>query len=300
MGCKNHYGKTMSIPYVKMHGCYNDYVYVDNLDGQTLSLDDEALSKLSIGLSNRKEGIGSDGLIVLDPADDETPEAVARMRMLNADGSFGKMCGNGIRCVAKLLYEKMGPRDSYIVETDSGPRECFIVDAENPHRFYVKVNMGMPKFKPIEVPVLMEGHEIIDKNFEVDGKTFKISCISMGNPHCVIEVKDLENFDVAKYGFAIEKHESFPDGVNVEFIEAKGGKVFQRTWERGSGETRACGTGACAVGVSLIIRKKETSPVQVQLRGGVLKIDWDGKGDVWMTGEAVTEKDGTFELSDFI
>ena len=288
----------MAIPYTKMHGCRNDYIYVDNREGQHIELSQVDLGRLSQGLANRKTGLGSDGLIVLEKP--ESPTAHAKMRMFNSDGSEGKMCGNGIRCIAKLLHEKIGPQESFKIETASGLKECFVLDASDAKRFIVKVNMGRPSFLPKNVPVLFDDVMVMDEEFEVDGQTFRISCVSMGNPHCVISVTNLETFDVARFGPQIEKHEAFPEGVNVEFIELQGGKVFQRTWERGSGETMACGTGACAVGVVLIMGKKHKSPVEVQLKGGALSIAWDGLREVWMTGEAVTESAGTFEVSKFI
>jgi diaminopimelate epimerase len=289
----------MKIPYIKMHGCHNDYVYLYNRDSQLSNLEQVDLSKLAIAVSHREKGIGSDGLIVVQPAD-KNDKAIARMKMLNADGSVGKMCGNGIRCVAKLLYENMGPQESYLVETDSGLRTCYVVDAQNKDRFIVKVNMGKPEFSPLKIPVFIEADKIVDYPFEVLDKKFKMACVSMGNPHAVIEVRNLEKFEVEKYGWSIEKNNAFPEGVNVEFIEIKGNEVHQRTWERGSGETQACGTGACAVGSSLILRGRMASPVLVKLRGGELRIDWDGSNEVWMTGEAVTESSGEIDLSDYL
>jgi diaminopimelate epimerase len=284
----------MKIPYVKMHGCHNDYIYFYNRDGQLPGLSEVDLAKLAIKFSDRKTGLGSDGVIVVEaPRDPNT--AVARMKMLNADGSVGKMCGNGIRCVAKLLYENLGPKDSYAVETDSGLRTCYVTDASDPNRFMVRVNMGRPEYKPSEIPMQLPMEQVVDQEFEILDKSFKLTCLSMGNPHCVIEVEDVKNFDVKKYGSALENHEIFPEQVNVEFIEVQADKVIQRTWERGSGETQACGTGACAVGSSLILREKMKSPVEVQLLGGQLIIEWDGANEIWMTGEAVTESSGTLE-----
>ncbi len=288
----------MSIPYTKMHGCHNEYIYVDNLDLKLSELKDIDICSLARGVSNRTTGLGSDGLILLEPSDN--PNCLARMRMYNADGSEGKMCGNGIRCITKLLKEKFGARDVYRIETRAGVKECFIVDDRDPQRFIVKVNMGRPSFLPTTIPVLFDDMMVLGEEFEIDKKTFKISCVSMGNPHCVIPVDSLETFDVARYGSQIEKHEVFPEGVNVEFIEIKNNEVFQRTWERGSGETQACGTGACAVGVVLILGGKKRTPITVHLRGGDLTIEWDGLKDVWMQGEAVTMGSGIFDISQFI
>lgn len=203
------------------------------------------------------------------------------------------MCGNGIRCVAKLLHEWNGPRDEWIIETPSGLRTCSIKDSTNAERFIVEVNMGRASFLPSSIPVLFDDMMVLNEEFDVLDRTFHISCVSVGNPHCVIRVDNLEAFPVEKYGPLIEKHEVFPEGVNVEFIEIKGGEVYQRTWERGSGETQACGSGATAVGIVLMLAKEFRSEVKVHLKGGDLVINWDGLREAWMTGEAVTESRGT-------
>lgn len=284
----------MRISYTKMHGCRNEYIYLNLLKSSQPELENANLPELARKLSDRKTGQGSDGLILVGASKD--PQFDAVMVMFNADGSEGKMCGNGLRCVAKLVDEVLGPRESYKIMTASGPRECFIVSRESPERFIVRANMGRPSFLPAKIPVLFDDVMVMNEEFEVAGRTFAISCVSMGNPHCVIEVKDLQNFPVAEYGPLIEKHEVFPEGVNVEFIEYVGGKLHQRTWERGSGETMACGTGACAVAVTQIMARKTPSPVDVHLKGGTLTIEWDGLRDVWMTGEAVTEKSGETDV----
>lgn len=287
----------MKIPFTKMHGCKNDYLYIDNLDGRWSStLTPEKSAELSIRYANRKTGIGSDGIIIIEKSNVSDPSVVATMRMYNADGSEGKMCGNGIRCVAKVLHEKLGPKTSFKISTKAGIRECFIIDAKDAKRFMVRVNMGRPSFLPANLPVLFDDVMVMDEEFELEGQTFKMSCVSMGNPHCVIEVENLERFDVARYGSQIEKHEAFPEGVNVEFIEIQGDKVFQRTWERGSGETQACGTGACAVGVIQVMKRRLKSPVSIHLKGGTLTVEWDGLREVWLTGEAVTESSGEIEI----
>lgn len=279
-----------------MHGCGNDYVYVNLFKTSIPELQKINLPELSRRISNRKTGIGSDGLIFVGPASNDTADAA--MVMFNADGSEGKMCGNGIRCVAKLLHETNGKKEAYKISTLSGVRECKILKAESPSKMIVRANMGRPAFLPAKIPVLFDDVMVMNEEFEILDKTFRISCVSMGNPHCVIEVEDLENFPVEKYGPLIEKHEAFPEGINVEFIEVKPtGEVHQRTWERGSGETKACGTGACAVGVTLIMGKKQTSPIDIYLKGGKLSVEWDGLREVYLTGEAVTEGEGQFDLS---
>jgi diaminopimelate epimerase len=200
----------MKIPYTKMHGCRNDYLYIDNLSGEWSSyLTPEKSSALSKRYANRTTGIGADGIIIVEKAD--VAGADARMRMYNLDGSEGKMCGNGIRCVAKLLHEKQGAKPSFKISTASGIRKCFVLEAKDPKRFMVRVNMGRPSFLPANLPVLFDDVMVMDEEFEIEDKTFKISCVSMGNPHCVIEVPNLERFDVARYGSKIEKHEAFPE-----------------------------------------------------------------------------------------
>jgi len=283
----------MEVPYVKMHGCRNDYIFVDLIRNQLPTLQNFDLAELSKKISDRHSGLGSDGLILVGRSTDPKFDGV--MVMFNADGSPGKMCGNGIRCVTKLLHESLGPKASYKIMTDSGLRECFVLESTSTDRMIVKVNMGRPSFLPAKIPVSFDDVMVMNEEFEVGGREFRISCVSLGNPHCVVEVVDLENFEVSKYGPLFEKHEVFPEGVNVEFIELKDEKVFQRTWERGSGETQACGTGACAVAVTLMMGKKQLSPVEIQLRGGNLTVEWDGLREVWLTGEAVTEAQGIFD-----
>lgn len=285
--------RLVEIPYVKMHGCRNDYIFVDLIKNQLPTLQNFDLAELSKKVSNRKSGIGSDGLILVGKSND--PQFDGVMVMFNADGSQGKMCGNGIRCVAKLLHESIGPKPSYKIMTDSGLRECFVIKSENSDRMIVKVNMGRPSFLPAKIPVLFDDVMVMNEEFEVGGREFRISCVSMGNPHCVVQVEDLDHFPVHEFGPLFEKHEVFPEGVNVEFIEIKDGKIYQRTWERGSGETQACGTGACAVAVAAIMGKKHPSPVEIHLKGGTLTVEWDGLREVWLTGEAVTETSGTVD-----
>ena len=252
---------------------------------------------LSQKISGRNGSIGSDGLILLLPPDNPA-KAEVKMRMFNVDGSEAEMCGNGVRCVAKLYFEMKSPdsKSPIRVETLAGIRECFVLEHNNPERFIIKVNMGRPSFLPANIPVDFDDVVVVNEEFDVDGKTFMMSCVSIGNPHCVIEVKDLDTFDVERYGRQIEKHSAFPKGINVEFIEMKDDLVFQRTWERGSGETKACGTGACAVGVTMVFRNRIDSPVDIRLRGGDLRVEWDGLREVWLTGEAVSMSSGQIEI----
>lgn len=283
----------MKLTYEKLHGCQNDYLFFDFAFGEQKLSETLDLPSLSQKYSNRENSIGADGLIALLPA--ESGGDVA-MKIFNADGSEAEICGNGIRCVAMLADQKLGSKDAYVVETAAGSRECQILKRESPEKYQVRVNMGRPSFIPAKIPVLFDDVMCINEEFDVDDKVFMVSCVSIGNPHCVIEVKDLENFDVGRYGPQIEKHEAFPEGTNVEFVELKGDEVFQRTWERGSGETKACGSGACAAGVTLVMRNRIDSPVPIHLRGGDLSIEWDGLREVWMTGEAVLDSKGEVEV----
>jgi len=289
----------MRLPYQKLHGCQNEYLFVDLLSAESKSLNDVDFGGLSRQYSNRESGIGSDGLILLLPPQDPS-KADVRMQIFNADGSEAEMCGNGIRCLAKVFHEHHREKSDtkpIRVETLAGVRECFLIDTADPERFMVRVNMGRPSFLPTNIPVEFDDVMVIEEEFEVEDKEFLVSCVSLGNPHCVVDVESLENFEVAHYGPLIEKHPAFPKGVNVEFIEIKNDQVSQRTWERGSGETKACGTGACAVGMTLIMRKKLKSPVDIHLHGGDLRVEWDGLREAWLTGEAVSGPTGELEIT---
>jgi diaminopimelate epimerase len=211
------------------------------------------------------------------------------MRIFNADGSEAEMCGNGLRGVVRLL-DQSGEKDRiYRILTKAGVRQGQVQERRADGSVQIVCDMGRPSFMPNRIPVLFDDVMVMDEEFELGDKTFKISCVSMGNPHCVIEVSDLDNFPVAEVGPQIERHEVFPQGTNVEFIEIREAQVFQRTWERGSGETQACGTGACAVGVILIMKKRFQKEVVVHLRGGDLKIQWDGLREVFMTGDSASQ-----------
>jgi diaminopimelate epimerase len=278
-----------------MHGCQNDYLFLNMFRSDLNSLPQWNLPELVRRLSNRQTGLGADGLIIVGPAREEGFHAA--MAMYNADGSEGKMCGNGLRCAAKLVAESLPELKNQTIrfQTLAGPREVSLVSVESPERWIMRAQMGRPAFLPAKIPVLFDDVMVMNEDFEVLGRTLKISCVSMGNPHCVIEVEDLENFPVHEVGPAIEKHEVFPEGVNVEFVSYGDGFVRQRTWERGSGETQACGTGACAVGVYSIMGQKLKSPITVKLKGGDLQVEWDGLREVYLTGEAVTVEEGTFD-----
>ena len=267
--------------FTKMHGAGNDYVYVD---GFAESVDDPA--ELAKAVSDRHFGVGGDGLILILPS----TVADVRMRMFNADGSEAEMCGNGLRCVAKYAYDHGLVKGlEVVVETGAGllPVKLFANAAGKVDR--VQVNMGRPRLSRAEIPMTGPPAErVIDRELTILDRTFRISCVSMGNPHCVIFVDDVDAFPVATYGPVIEHHELFPRRTNVEFVQViSASEVRQRTWERGAGETLACGTGASAVTVAGLLTGRTGSRLLNHLAGGDLELTWDGDGEVFMTGPAV-------------
>ncbi|MCI7226881.1 MAG: diaminopimelate epimerase [Lachnospiraceae bacterium] len=275
--------------FTKMHGIGNDYVYV-NCFKETV----EHPSEMAIKVSDRHFGIGSDGLILIKPSE----VADGKMEMYNADGSQGAMCGNGIRCVAKYMYDYgITDKTSISVETKSGIKylDLTIKDGKVDT---VKVNMGTPILKAVDIPVRSEKEQVIDEPVMVDGKEWKITCVSMGNPHAITYIDDVKNLEIEKIGPKFENHEIFPDRVNTEFVRViDRNTVEMRVWERGSGETLACGTGACAVAVSSILNGLTEEEVTVKLLGGDLKIFWDRtENKVYMTGSATTVFDGEIDL----
>ena len=275
--------------FTKMHGIGNDYVYV-NCFKETV----KHPSEMAIKVSDRHFGIGSDGLILIKPSE----VADGKMEMYNADGSQGAMCGNGIRCVAKYMYDYgITDKTSISVETKSGIKylDLTIKDGKVDT---VKVNMGTPILKAVDIPVRSEKEQVIDEPVMVDGKEWKITCVSMGNPHAITYIDDVKNLEIEKIGPKFENHEIFPDRVNTEFVRViDRNTVEMRVWERGSGETLACGTGACAVAVSSILNGLTEEEVTVKLLGGDLKIFWDRtENKVYMTGSATTVFDGEIDL----
>ncbi len=277
------------LKFTKMHGIGNDYVYV-NCFQETV----ENPEQTAITVSDRHFGIGSDGLILIKPSD----VADGKMEMYNADGSQGAMCGNGIRCVAKYMYDYgITDKTSIRVETKSGIKEMELT-LKDGKVDTVKVNMGTPGLKSADIPVLSEREQVLDEAIEVDGKEWRITCVSMGNPHAVTYIDDVKNLEIEKIGPKFENHERFPDRVNTEFVHVIDRcTVEMRVWERGSGETLACGTGACAVAVSSILNGMTEEEVTVKLLGGELKIFWDREENtVYMTGPATTVFDGEITL----
>lgn len=275
--------------FTKMHGCGNDYVYVNLFEEQ---LDNPA--EVSIKVSDRHFGIGSDGLITIGPSD----KADFRMHIYNADGSEAEMCGNGIRCVAKYVYDhKLTDKTEITVETGAGVL-TLILYPENGKVQQVRVDMGEPILTPADIPVVSENDQVIDEPIEVGGKTWNMTCVSMGNPHAVVFVDDTANFPLETYGPLFEKHERFPKRTNTEFVQViSRTEANMRVWERGSAETWACGTGTCASVMACILNGKTEDKVLVHLRGGDLTIEYDRTSNhVFMTGPATEVFSGEIEV----
>ena len=278
----------MKLPFTKMHGISNDYIYVNAFE---TSLADPA--SVSLKISDRRTGIGGDGLILICPSE----TAHARMEMYNADGSRGEMCGNGIRCVGKYIYDHGIARDNPLkVDTDAGLKVLFL-DVENGRVARVTVDMGEPILDGPKIPVAAEG-QVIDQPLTVAGKSYQVTCVSVGNPHCVIFVEDVELLELEKIGPQFEQHPLFPNRVNTEFIHiVSPTELNMRVWERGSGETWACGTGACAAAVAAVLNHKADRRVSVHLRGGDLDIEWRmADNHVYMTGSAEEVFEGIVEI----
>ena len=277
------------VKFTKMHGCGNDYVYIDC----TKEMIDNP-EKVSEYVSDRHFGIGSDGLILICPSD----VADFRMKMYNADGSEGSMCGNGVRCIAKYVYDKgLTDKTNISLETKSGIKYLELT-VENEKVVKVKVNMGAPILKPSDIPVKSDKDVFIDELVEVDGVDYRVTCVSMGNPHAVTFVDDTSSIPIEKIGPKFENHPIFPDRVNTEFVQLiSRNEVNMRVWERGSGETLACGTGTCATVVACVLNDKTDDEVLVHLLGGDLFIKYDRENDtVWMTGPAEIVFEGEIEL----
>ena len=275
--------------FTKMHGCGNDYVYVNLFEEKV-----ENPAEVSIKVSDRHFGIGSDGLITIGPSD----KADFRMHIYNADGSEAEMCGNGIRCVAKYVYDHhLTDKTEITVETGAGVL-TLILFPEDGKVQQVRVDMGEPILTPAEIPVVADGDKVIDEPIEVGGKTWNMTCVSMGNPHAVVFVDDTANFPLETYGPLFENHERFPKRTNTEFVQIiSRTEANMRVWERGSAETWACGTGTCACVMACILNGKTEDKVLVHLRGGDLTIEYDRESNhVFMTGPATEVFSGEIEV----
>lgn len=275
--------------FTKMEGCGNDYVYVNGFTNNI-----ENPNKLSEFVSNRNFGIGSDGLIMINPSD----KADFRMNMYNADGSEGKMCGNGIRCVAKYVYDnKMTDKTTITVETLSGIK-TLVLNVEDDKVKTVRVDMGTPILESKEVPVISDKKQVIDEPIIIDNKEYKITCVSMGNPHAITFIDDTDSLDIESIGPKFEKNQIFPDRINTEFIQiVDRNTIKMRVWERGSGETLACGTGACASVVACVMNNLTENKVTVKLLGGDLFIEYNREENtVYMTGPARVSFVGNIDI----
>ena len=275
-----------SFKFAKMHGCGNDYVYIDA--GSERIADPSALAPI---VADRRFGIGSDGLILILPSD----VADFRMRMFNPDGSEAH-CGNGLRCVAKFVYDhRMTDKSQLTIETLPGVLSVDLTIDEN-YVTRVSANMGEPRLDRAQIPMKGDPGNVLNEPFSVDGETFNVTCVSMGNPHCVIYVDDVESFPVTTIGPRIENDDVFPERANVEFVQViSPSEVRQRTWERGAGETLACGTGASAVCVAGVLTGKTREQLLVHLTGGDLDLSWQDRADIVLTGPAVTVYEGVYD-----
>lgn len=273
------------IKFTKMHGLGNDYVYIDAINQNI-----ENESEMAKFVSDRHFGIGSDGLILICKSD----IADFKMRMFNSNGSEAEMCGNGIRCVGKFVYDKGFTNKTEVrIETLAGIK-TLILNIKDGKVDTVRVDMGEPILNPEEIPVISKENPVKNLVLEADEKKFKFTCVSMGNPHAITIVNNIEKFEVDKYGKILEINKVFPKKSNIEFIEIIDRKnIKMRVWERGTGETLACGTGACATAVACIMNELTERKVKIELLGGNLEIEWNNKDNhVYMTGPATTVFEG--------
>ena len=271
--------------FTKMQGLGNDYVYVNCFEEKVARP-----SETAVRVSDRHFGIGADGLILIKPSE----KADFEMEMYNADGARGEMCGNGIRCVAKYVYDYGLTDQTHIsIETLGGIKYLDLIVEEGRVRL-VKVDMGSPVLEAEQIPIIGLGNRVLDEPIRVDDMEYRITGVSMGNPHGVVFLKDVKNLEIEKIGPLFEHHECFPNRVNTEFAHVLDRQTAEmRVWERGSGETLACGTGACAVAVACVLNGYTEEEVTVKLLGGELQIRWDREKDrVYMTGPAEVVFDG--------
>lgn len=280
----------MKIKFTKMHGCGNDYVYINCFEQKI-----DNPSQLSMKLSDRRYSIGGDGIILIERSE----IADAKMRIFNKDGSEGKMCGNGIRCVAKYLYDNnMCKSEKNIkIETFSGIKTLDILE-NNGNEAKVKVNMGTASLNPSDIPMILSKDKVISEPITLDNDTYKITCVSVGNPHCIIFVDEVYSVNVREIGTQLSSHTMFPEGVNVEFVSVLDkNNLTMRVWERGSGETLACGSGSCASVVAAVENGfcDHNSDITVHLRGGKLNINYGDNG-LFMIGNAIKVFEGELEV----
>ena len=284
--------------FTKMQGCGNDYVYVNGFEER---LPQEKKPEIVRRLSSRHFGVGGDGVIFINPS----AEADFEMEMFNADGTRAEMCGNGIRCVAKYVYDKGLTDSEHISIVSAGNVKYLDLTVEGKTIVSrgtvtrVRVNMGSPILRPEEVPVVAQGEQAVDEPILVDGREYRMTCVSMGNPHAVVFAEDVEHLEVQQIGPLFENHERFPRRTNTEFVEVVDrAHVFMRVWERGTGETLACGTGCCATAVACVLNGLTDETVTVRVLGGEILVEWDRERNlVFMTGPAVTVFEGEVEIN---
>lgn len=288
----------MKFKFTKMQGCGNDYIYVN---GFTEKIPQEEKPELVRHISDRHFGIGGDGVIFINPS----LETDFEMEMYNADGSRAEMCGNGIRCVAKYVYDKGLTDKTDISVISCGQIKYLQLFLKEGRVDTVRVNMGAPELRPERIPVTvaeagmpLEKERIVNAPIIVQGKEYKMTCVSMGNPHAVIFLEDVTNLEIEQIGPYFENHERFPKRINTEFVKVLDKKTVQmRVWERGTGETLACGTGCCATVVACILNGLTDEKVTVKLLGGEIEIEWDREANlVYMTGPAVTVFEGEYDV----
>ena len=274
--------------FVKMHGCGNDYIYFDCLS-QPFPNPSEAARRLA----DRHFGIGGDGIVLIEPSQ----SADFRMRMFNADGSQAEMCGNAIRCVAKYLYDnEISRKTRLVIETGNG-NLALALNVENGKVSSVNVDMGEPILEGKRIPTVSAKPRLVREPLEVDGKRLEVTCVSMGNPHCVVFVEEITDDWVLGLGPKVEIHPFFPNRTNAEFVQVLSrGELKMRVWERGTGETLACGTGACAAAVAAVLNDLTDRNVLIHLPGGDLEIEWSGNNRVYMTGPATFVFSGEVEI----
>ncbi len=265
--------------FAKMQGCGNDYVYINGFEEK---VDADKKPDLVRKLSERHFGIGSDGVIFINPSD----IADFEMEMYNADGSRSEMCGNGIRCVAKYVYDKkMTSQKEFTIESFGNIKSITIIE-ENGKAKLIKVGMGTPELSTPKIPAIYDSETIIAKPIEADGKIWEGTCVSMGNPHVVIFVDEVKGMDLENIGPKFENHPMFPNRANAEFVKVVDEETVEmRVWERGTGETLACGTGCCATAVACILNDKTGNKVLVKVLGGEILVEWDREtNEIYMTG----------------
>ncbi|GFI22101.1 diaminopimelate epimerase [Lachnospiraceae bacterium] len=286
--------------FTKMHGCGNDYIYVNGFVEQIAA---KCKPELVRWLSDRHFGIGGDGVIFINPG----KSANFEMEMYNADGTRAQMCGNGIRCVAKYVYDYgLTNQTNITIESFGQVKYLTLVLGEDGKVSTVRVNMGAPILAASQIPVVSKNEQVVDEDITVDGKTFKMTCVSMGNPHavvflqCAVQNFDIKNFDIEKIGPHFENHPRFPERTNTEFVQViDKNNVHMRVWERGTGETLACGTGCCATVVACVLNGLTDTKVTVKVLGGEILCEWDRTENiVYMTGPAETVFDGEIKLQE--